>query len=219
LVTGSVSEKFASSVLQEGADVHILKDKMNQLPSVFDTSVKKQKEFKKTAAYKFGLDQSSIADITNMQFIINENKKDAHSMGTPDFETSSLEEQLLSLTRKMFALSELKVVVDSLDLDERLMNIALKLTVYCIAREQYSNILKYANARNVYISMHTGNQKFEMSFADDGDGMEQYSLSGGIGLRNIRNRLRVFNGRSKITTSEGNGFVLEIAVPLLNADH
>ena len=44
--------------------------------------------------------------------------------------------------------------------------------------------------------------------------MDQKKVTSGIGLRNIKSRLVVFDGEMKIVTEPGKGFALEVEIPL-----
>jgi signal transduction histidine kinase len=49
---------------------------------------------------------------------------------------------------------------------------------------------------------------------DDVQGMEPEKLTTGIGLRNIKGRLGIFNGKVHIDTGRGLGFTMNISIPL-----
>ena len=53
-----------------------------------------------------------------------------------------------------------------------------------------------------------------MIISDDGIGMEENKKTTGIGLKNIKGRLSIFNGTTSIKTKPGKGFTLEITIPL-----
>jgi two-component system NarL family sensor kinase len=55
-----------------------------------------------------------------------------------------------------------------------------------------------------------------MIIEDDGTGMEKNQKTKGIGLSNIKGRLSILNGTATIKTAPGEGFTLEIRVPLKN---
>ena len=65
LVTGTVSEEFASSVIREGADDYILKDRLNRLPDAIHSALEKRKIAQEIRDYKYAIDQSSIVLITD----------------------------------------------------------------------------------------------------------------------------------------------------------
>jgi len=149
-----------------------------------------------------------------IQQAINENRKIAHAIVSPDFETKILVEQIADLSENMLKTSGIDVNIDTTHLRENLLDEQQKLAAYRIAQEQCSNIVKYARARLVNISLSTSDDLFKMIIADDGMGMETDKKTNGIGLKNIKGRLSIFNGSVNIKTAPGKGFALEITMPL-----
>lgn len=150
----------------------------------------------------------------NLQDAIDENRKIAHVLVAPDFEAKILTEELSQLTDNMLKKSALEVNFDVTHFREELLNDHQKLAVYRIAQEQCTNIVKYAKARLVNISLSTDDDLFKMIITDDGVGMNPGKKMSGIGIRNIKGRLSIFNGNSTINTATGKGFSLEITIPL-----
>jgi signal transduction histidine kinase len=54
-----------------------------------------------------------------------------------------------------------------------------------------------------------------MIIFDNGKGQAAGAKTIGIGLRNIKGRLGLFNGTAKIEASPGKGFTLEVSIPLV----
>jgi PAS domain S-box-containing protein len=154
------------------------------------------------------------AAISNIQNAIDENRKIAHELVGPDMEAAYFSEELLNLTTKMLGISGIEVSIAADNFREELLDNQRKLAAYRILQEQCTNIVKYAAATKVNVGLDTSDQFFTMRIADDGKGMESGKISNGIGLKNIKGRLSVFNGTATITTSPGNGFVLETQIPL-----
>lgn len=88
------------------------------------------------------------------------------------------------------------------------------LAAYRILQEQCTNIVKYAAAHKVAIVLNTSGNIFIMSIADDGKSMEMGKITKGIGLKNIKGGLSIFNGTVIIISEPGKGFMLEIKIPL-----
>jgi PAS domain S-box-containing protein len=152
--------------------------------------------------------------IKNLQSAIEENRKLAHELVTPDLETESLSNQITGLSQSMLKPSGLSTHIDMSGLDEERLTNAQKLTIYRIAQEQCTNIIKYSSASHVNITLSTGDTLFDMIIADNGKGMDENRKTEGIGLRNINARLSVFNGNSTIQTAPEQGFMLKIQIPI-----
>jgi PAS domain S-box-containing protein len=156
--------------------------------------------------------ESAMANILQA---IEENRKIAHNLISPDFETIPLSEQIMSLATDMLKASGIDIYIDTSRFQETLIMNKLKLSIYRIAQEQCTNILKYADATLVNIFLETNAGIFRMSVEDNGKGMEKNKKQKGIGLKNIRARLLVFNGEAHISSSSGKGFTMQIEIPLI----
>lgn len=152
--------------------------------------------------------------LESIQQAIEENRKIAHALVTPDFETIQLSERLYELTEKMLKPSGLAVHFETSFFSEEQLDDEQKLVVYRVAQEQFTNIVKYAEAQSVTISLSMEDVFFTMMITDDGSGMEEGKKSTGIGLRNIKGRLNLVNGSAVINTAPGKGFSLKITMPL-----
>ena len=113
----------------------------------------------------------------------------------------------------MLEIAGVKVIIDTSQYDEMVLSQEIKIAIYRIAQEQCTNIVKYAAASAVNISLSNTHQQFKMTIADDGLGMEANKTTQGIGLRNINSRLSVLKGNASILTAPGKGFILEIEFP------
>jgi PAS domain S-box-containing protein len=149
-----------------------------------------------------------------LQDAIEENRKLSHKLVTPDLELDSLAKQITNLARDMLEKSGVKTKINIIFFQEELLNDQQKIAIYRIAQEQCTNIIKYAKAGNVTISLRTADGIFKMFITDDGRGMEEGKTTKGIGLRNITGRVSVFNGKAATKTEPGKGFTLEIEMPV-----
>jgi signal transduction histidine kinase len=153
------------------------------------------------------------SSMINIQSAIAENRKIAHVLVTPDFESIKLTDLIQNLLDNMLSPSGIDAHIDTADLKEDCLNDEQRLAIYRITQEQCTNIIKYAKAQHVIIIISTTNGIFEMSIADNGNGMELNKVTAGIGLRNIKSRAVILNGETNVITSPGNGFTLEIRMP------
>lgn len=153
--------------------------------------------------------------MNQLQEAIEENRKIAHTLVTPDLEQRTLSDQIVDLANSMLKPLNIAVAVNTGMFTESLLKGEQRLAVYRIAQEQCTNIVKYSGAKNVTILLSTDSSSFAMVIKDDGKGMDvNGGKTEGIGLRNIRGRLSVFNGKVAITTAPGQGFILEIMFPV-----
>lgn len=67
MVTGTVSEEFAASIIKQGADDYILKDRMSRLPAAIKAALTQRRVMKEVTDYKYALDQAAIVAITDQK--------------------------------------------------------------------------------------------------------------------------------------------------------
>ncbi|MBS1669248.1 MAG: PAS domain S-box protein [Bacteroidetes bacterium] len=154
--------------------------------------------------------------IDNIRRVIEENRRLSHVLASPDFGFITLEQQLLNLTDKMLKIIGIEVSMSTTHLKENKLSAEQKLAIYRIAQEQSSNIIKHADAKKVSMFISTENEVMKMIISDDGKGRDATEQSEGIGLKNIRSRLNIFNGSLQIFSSPNNGFVLAVSMPIIH---
>ena len=86
-----------------------------------------------------------------------------------------------------------------------------------IIQEITNNMVKYASAKNVEISITIDKQNLLLKFFDDGIGFDLQKIKRGIGLDNIVKRVTGVNGKYTINTSPGKGCCWKIRIPVKNA--
>jgi len=86
--------------------------------------------------------------------------------------------------------------------------------LYNIALELVNNVLKHAQASEVWISLSQSENQMTLTVSDNGVGMPAEVQSEGMGMRNLRNRVEVLAGELKIESvpSEGTKVSVEIAL-------
>ncbi len=150
----------------------------------------------------------------NIFIAIEENRKIARVLASPDFETETLPEQIKKLTESMLTITGLKIDIDTRFFTETLLNKQQKFAVYRILQEQCTNIVKHAFAKTVIITLQTTESIFKMNINDDGQGTKAGGEAKGMGLKNIAGRVEMFNGTVRTLSSPGCGFTLEIEIPI-----
>lgn len=152
--------------------------------------------------------------ISNVQYAIDENRKIAHELVAPDFKEIKIAEQLTLLIEGMLKKGGIEITIESNGFSEELLDDEQKLAIYRVAQEQCTNILKHSGATAVNISLNISGNLFEMNIADNGRGMEKGKLIKGIGLKNIRSRVDLYNGTVHIVTAPGKGFMMKVSLPV-----
>ncbi len=90
-----------------------------------------------------------------------------------------------------------------------------ELTFFRIVQEQLKNILKYSKASQADIILQCNESNVELLIRDNGVGFDSKQTHRGIGLSNIYERTRFYNGSVDIQTAPGKGCLLTVNLPLL----
>lgn len=152
--------------------------------------------------------------ISSVKSAIHETRKLAHELVAPDLETETLLNQVEYLCQSMLEPAGIQCEIKHDDFDESLLSDDRKLALYRILQEQCTNIIKYSEASQAFISFETDeDNRATMRVEDNGKGMEPEAKRNGIGLRNIATRLELFGGSMEIVTGPGQGFLMEVTLP------
>ncbi len=78
-----------------------------------------------------------------------------------------------------------------------------EITIYRMIQESLNNCLKYANAKNVEISLTESTSHYQLSIHDDGSGFDPQKVNYGQGIRGLRERAEALGGTFNITSISG----------------
>ncbi len=92
----------------------------------------------------------------------------------------------------------------------------IEVALYRAAVESINNSLKYANAKNISITLKETLYELQLEFKDDGVGFDLETMLAeqkGLGLYNIQNRIRSINGVVKMESAVGEGVYYQFIIP------
>jgi signal transduction histidine kinase len=98
------------------------------------------------------------------------------------------------------------------DIDESELSVSQKITIFRIIQEQLNNILKHANAQHVNIRLKSDEGHVHLHINDDGRGFDMKARKKGVGLSNMLNRVRLYNGKIDIDAAPGKGCRLNVVL-------
>ena len=84
-----------------------------------------------------------------------------------------------------------------------------------IINEVFANIVRHAKAYHVQMKVDVSNEKLIITVKDDGIGMSNRQPAG-YGLRNMRDRAHLLNGKIDINSIQGKGTTVGLEIPLLD---
>ncbi|PID67821.1 MAG: hypothetical protein CR968_04745 [Flavobacteriia bacterium] len=90
----------------------------------------------------------------------------------------------------------------------------LKTELFKIIQELITNTLKHANAKEITIQLTKLEDSLKLLYEDDGIGFDTHNIQEGIGLKNIKERLKTIDGTLHIDSHKYRGTIIDIDVSL-----
>ncbi len=111
-------------------------------------------------------------------------------------------------------LTETKKCLLHLNIDEKLNMLKLGMqerkNFYLIYKEALNNIVKYAEAKNVWIELGSVNNTISLVVKDDGKGFDISNGNSGNGLKSMKSRAAFLKGDFKLITKPGEGTLIKL---------
>ncbi len=103
----------------------------------------------------------------------------------------------------------------TLDAEHAPLSNDVKLTVYRLVQESFTNIAKYANASQVQLNLHVENKFVVISVIDNGRGFNPTAVAkSSHGLTGMRYRVEAQGGKLRLKSSVGTGTRVEAWLPI-----
>ena len=90
-----------------------------------------------------------------------------------------------------------------------------KRNLYMIIKESINNCIKYANCKTLHLAINYPGGKLTIKISDDGVGFDKEKIIKGNGLKNILYRAKEIGYRASITSSPGNGTIVQLQKGLI----
>lgn len=90
----------------------------------------------------------------------------------------------------------------------------VKVNLYRILQESIQNIIKYAKSSLVSVHFSLKNNNLVLSLSDNGIGFDVQKKRNGIGIKNIKSRVKKLNGICIISSSLNKGTEINIQLPI-----
>jgi signal transduction histidine kinase len=90
------------------------------------------------------------------------------------------------------------------------LNMEERKNFYLIYKEAVNNIAKYAECKDVWISMNLARNKIILEIKDNGKGFDAKSMHEGNGLFNMRKRADILKGNLTVTSNPGEGTLIKL---------
>lgn len=145
---------------------------------------------------------------------IDEIKKLARGMVLQKLQKDTLLESVKDFIEDIKTIHKINIVFGVHHFREEQISEHKKINIYRILQEQFRNIIEHSRAKTVVMTLETDDRHVELIIDDDGIGFDPNQQVNGIGLINIRERVKHLHGQCEIITAPGKGCRLHITIPL-----
>lgn len=87
------------------------------------------------------------------------------------------------------------------------------MNIYRIIQESVQNALKYAQAKNISVTITENNNTIDVAIQDDGIGFDQNTVELGNGLHNIKKRAKDLNAKIEVKSTINSGTQIILKLP------
>jgi signal transduction histidine kinase len=133
-------------------------------------------------------------------------------------ENLGLSEAVNELSRKIQLTGILEFDID-ISVNFPRLNKSLEIAIFRIIQEFINNSIKHGRAKRINIVFKNNSKKIHLYMRDNGAGFDYKKVGGhsGMGLKNVRSRVKSFNGEIEITSIPKVGTKYEIILPVIHS--
>ncbi|MBC7874182.1 MAG: PAS domain-containing protein [Ferruginibacter sp.] len=204
-ITAAVLTAQENERTEIGRELH---DNLNQTLAVAKLYIQMAK--KPGPEKNFYLDKS--CDL--LTDVIGEIRRISKNLVIPGTHIIGLFDNINNLVHELTGVHPIKIEFLSEGFKDDELDEKLQLTIFRIIQEQMTNILKHARASHSTISLRKAADEIILVITDNGEGCDLLKEKKGVGIINIKSRVALFHGTVVTLSKPGEGFVLEVALPL-----
>jgi len=139
----------------------------------------------------------------------------SHTLHSSKLQYLGLQAALRELCQRISDNHDLVVELESSD-EKPYLREEEALAIYRVAQEALNNVVRHSSATKAKITIVFSETHVELAIADDGKGFDTTSLTGGIGLIGMRERIRAVGGEFRIVSAKTGGTEIRASVTLPN---
>jgi signal transduction histidine kinase len=137
----------------------------------------------------------------------------SHNLLPPELETHGILVAFQKLIEKLNSNTKTKFHLVTDNLTERLTP-KIEYQLYSITLELVNNVLKHAQAQQVWMSLSKNEESVSLTVSDNGIGFQQKQSPEGVGLRNISSRVESLQGKWQVESNPTSGTKVTVEVPV-----
>lgn len=143
---------------------------------------------------------------------IAESRRVAHELTPMILEDFGLKEALSDVCEQLGRSNSLKIACHFGGVFQKLSK-PMETVIYRTAQELVMNVVTHARASKATLEVEVTSKTVSISVSDNGRGFGENYKSNGIGLKTIRNKVRLLGGKFTLTSSNDKGSTLSIRIP------
>jgi signal transduction histidine kinase len=154
--------------------------------------------------------------LNTINLVLKEMKQISHNMAPVVLMEKGFEAAVREMVLLLNESDKYKVTLDIFGLNGRLEP-HIEHVLYRALQEIVNNFIQHAKATEMNIQIVQNTQDLTIMVEDNGIGFDDESLqsSHGIGLKSTATRIKSLNGQFLLDTSNGNGSIITIILPLI----
>lgn len=156
--------------------------------------------------------------IENISDVINQSLKELRlltkTMTDNTIERKSIKQLLEIECNKFNDLKKCKIFFSCNSINSPL-NYQSKSILLRISQEFIQNSIKHSECKNIYAALYQTNDKLKLTLQDDGKGFDvEKNNKNGMGLNNIKSRIKLINGTHSLVSNINIGTKLTLEIPI-----
>jgi PAS domain S-box-containing protein len=150
----------------------------------------------------------------HLQSCIDEIRSISKRLSAPTLGAISLEDSIKELVESINLTNRIEIIYNGTDISGLEIPQDIHLAIYRIIQEQLNNVLKYASASLVFITLKRNDNRVTLHITDNGKGFDLMARRTGIGITNMRTRAENLSGSFFINSAPEKGCQLQVSFPL-----
>ena len=155
-----------------------------------------------------------MKSVQQINFCIETLRSLSKVLSSPSIEEMSLKESIRELVDSIVETRKINVNFFTYHVRDEKISQDLQTTIFRIAQEQLTNVLKYANASSVDVILVGTAESIALKIQDNGSGFDPNQKRKGVGITNMISRAETLDGKIELVSSPGEGCTLMAEFPL-----
>jgi PAS domain S-box-containing protein len=155
-----------------------------------------------------------LRSVQQINYCIETLRSLSKTLSSPAIEEMDLKDSIKELVDEVNATRRVTAKYFTYGIEKEKISQDLQTTLYRIAQEQLTNVLKYANASVVDVMLVGTANSIALKIQDDGVGFDPQQRRNGVGITNMVSRSETLNGTIELVSSPGQGCALMAEFPV-----